>query len=87
MTKQSQCLERAKETYRFHRHKVLANEKWTIAQTAKSLKRSLGSIAEDLLIARWCKTHEKQLEQFDHTFQVLNFIRQKQKEQDTAEID
>jgi len=84
---QPKWLEKAKETYRFHRSKLLAHDKWNTSQTAKSLRRSIGSICEDLLIARWCRTHEKQLEKFKYAYEALEFIREKQKEQDLAEIE
>jgi len=79
-------IERAKETYRFHREKLLVNPKWTTVQTSKSLRRSLGSISEDLLIARWSRTHEVQLEKFKYGYQALEWIREKQKEQEREDI-
>jgi hypothetical protein len=87
MSEQPKWIEKAKETYRYHRSKLLSNDKWTVGQTAKSLRRSLGSISEDLLIARWCRTHEKQIEKFKYAYEALEFIREKQKEQDIAEIE
>ena len=73
-------LEQAKEIHRFHRSKLLLDSKWTIAYTAKALKRSLGSISESLMIAKWCKTHEPILEKFDSAKEALKFIRQRKKE-------
>ena len=87
MPEQPKWLEKARETYKFHRSKLLSNDRWTIAKTAKSLRRSLGSISEDLMIARWIRTNEKQLEKFEHAYQALEFIRDKQREQDLDEID
>ncbi len=87
MSDQPKWLEKAKDTYKFHRSKLLSHDKWTIHQTAKSLKRSYGSVCEDLLIAKWCRTNEKQLEKFEYVSKALEFIRDKQKEQDMAEID
>lgn len=80
-------IERAKETRRFHRSKLLDNPDWNTVKTAKALRRSMGSISEDLLIARWLKTHETQLEKFKHAYQALEFIREKQKEQELSEIE
>ena len=87
MSEQPKWLERAKETYKFHRSKLISHDKWSLAKTAKSLRRSLGSVSEDIMLAKWCRTHEKQLEQFEHTYQALQFIREKQAELDTVEID
>lgn len=78
---------KAKETYNYHRSKLLANDKWTTVQTAKALRRSIGGVSEDLIIARWCRTHEKELEKFKYAYEALDFIRRKQKEQEVAEID
>lgn len=87
MSKPPKFLEKAKETYAYHRSKLLSNDGWTISQTAKSLRRSLGSISEDLLIARWCRTHEKQLEKLKYAYEALEFIREKQKEQELEKIE
>jgi hypothetical protein len=86
MKKQSEWLLRAKETYRFHRYALISDDKWTLTMTAKAMKRSLGSICEDLLIAKWTKTHEKQLEKFSYAYEALEFIRKKQKEIDLVDI-
>lgn len=84
---QPKFLSRAKETYKFHRSKLLSEDGWAIADTAKSLRRSSGSISEDLIIAKWCKTHETQIEKFEHAYQALKFIREKQKEHTWSEIE
>ena len=79
-------LKKAKETASYHRDKCLSSEKkWTIMMTARALRRSFGSIAEDLLIAKWSKTHDLG-SMFEHAFEALNFIRQKQKEQNLDEV-
>ena len=89
MTDQDQpkWMEKAKETYKYHRGKLIANDKWTTVQTAKLLKRSIGSISEDLLIARWCRTHEEKLKKYSYAYEALEFIREKQKELDKNEIE
>lgn len=86
MIEQQKWLERAKDTYKFHRSKLISNDKWTISQTAKALRRGIGPVSEDLLIARWCKTHEKQLEKFKYAYEAIKYIKQKQDEQDLAEL-
>lgn len=87
MTKQPKWLLRSKETYRFHREHLLDNSKWLLSDTAKALRRSLGSVCEDIKIAKWLKTHENQLEKFEYVKDVLIWIRKKEKEMDTVEID
>ena len=87
MSEQPKYLDKARETYKFHRSKLLSDNKWTTVKTAKALRRSIGSISEDLMIARWLKTHEKQLEKMKYAYEALEFIREKQKEQDLDELD
>lgn len=79
-------LERAIETNRFHAEKRRVNSKWLIHDTARNLKRSLGSICEDLLIASWCKTHRPQLEKFDYAKDALEFIREKKEQMKLDEV-
>jgi hypothetical protein len=83
---QPKFIERAKETHRFHRSMLLANNKWNTALTAKALKRSIGSISEDLLIARWCKTHEGKLSDFDYAYEAIEWIREKEKQQELEDV-
>jgi hypothetical protein len=72
-------LTQALHTAEFHRSQKLTHKtKWTITMTAKALRRSIGSICEDLMIAKWSKTHD--LENFEFQFEALNFIRMKKKE-------
>lgn len=80
-------IERAKDTYKFHRSKLLSNDGWTLNMTSHALKRSVGSICEDLLIAKWLKTHEKELEKYKYTYEALEFIREMKSEQNLDEID
>lgn len=87
MSEQPKWLEKAKETYKYHRSKMLLDDNHNITKTAKYLRRSFGSVAEDLMIAKWLRTHEKQMEKFEHAYQVLEFIREKKKEQDLDEIE
>lgn len=87
MKTQPKFITKAKETYAYHRSKLVSEDKWTAVQTAKALRRSIGSVSEDLLIARWCRTHENQLEKLLFTYEALDFIREKQKEQKKEEID
>lgn len=87
MNKPPKWLERAKETYKFHRIHVLADDKWTLTQTAAALRRSLGGICEDIKIAQWLKTHEAQIEKFEYIYECLRWIRQREKEMKMTEID
>ena len=87
MSKQPKWLERAKQTYKYHREQILLDSSWTITHTAKALRRSFGSVCEDIKIAQWLKTHESQLEKFEFAYEALRWIRKKQKEMDLTEIE
>lgn len=78
---------RAEETRRFHLSKRKESPKWLIHDTAKALRRSLGSICEDLLIASWLKTHRTELEKFDYAKDALEFIRNKKIELELDEVE
>lgn len=80
-------LERAVETRRFHVEKKKENSKWLIHDTARALKRGLGPVCEDLLIASWLKTHRAQMERFDYVKDVLEFIREKKANMELDEVD
>ena len=80
-SKRQTWIEKAIETYKFHRSKLLIDDKWTVVGTSKLLKRSLGSVSEDLLIAKWLKTHKEKLEKFSYAYEALAYIRKKQKEE------
>lgn len=84
---QQKWLEKAKETHKFHLSKLQSHDKWRVQDTAKSLRRSLGGISEDLLIVRWLKTHEKQLERFNYGYEALEFIHKKKREQELEEVE
>lgn len=80
-------IERARETYNFHVRKKHENDHWTLRDTAKALKRGLGPISEDLLIAHWLKTHKEKLEKFDYAKEALEWIRKEEKKLDEQEIE
>jgi hypothetical protein len=87
MSLQPKFLEKAKETYKFHRAKLLSNDRWNTTLTAKALRRSIGSISEDLMIARACREYEKEIEKFKYAYQAIEFIREKNEEKDKVEIE
>lgn len=84
MPQTPEWLEDALQTAQFHRFHKLSNEKrWTLKDTAKKLRRSIGSICEDLLIAKESKIYD--LTQFEFAFEALNYIRMKKKERELEE--
>lgn len=80
-------LDRAIEIHRFHVTQLRDEPGWTIVKTARILNRSVGSVSEDLLIASWLKTHEKQLKRFDSMREALAFVRSKKREMQLGGID
>ena len=66
--------ERANETQRFHKLKVVADKNWTIKKTASILDRSYGSVAEDLLLASWMETHPR-VANFKNAYEAIKWIR------------
>jgi hypothetical protein len=83
--KEPDWLKKARETAEYHRRQRLLNgtKKWTLSQTAKTLRRSVGSISEDLLITRESKVYD--LEKFECQYEALDFIRLKKKERELEE--
>lgn len=75
------------DIHNFHVAQLRNEQSWTIEKTAKVLCRSVGSVSQDLLIASWLKTHEKQLKRFRSAKDALEFIRSKKKEMKTQELE
>ena len=73
-------IERAKDINRFHVQQLKDEQNWTIQKTANALNRSLGSVSQDLLVAQWCKTHERQLKTCASLRDALKWIKSKQRE-------
>jgi hypothetical protein len=86
MSETPKYLEKAKATYAFHRSKLVEDASWRVSDSARALRRSIGSISEDLLISRWSR-NLPQLEKLNHAYEALRMIRQKQKELDSEEIE
>jgi hypothetical protein len=87
MSEQKKWIERAKSTYNFHRNKLIQDKKWRVQDTALRLRRSIGSVSEDLLLARWLKTNEKELEKLDYANEALEFVKNKNRERKLDEIE
>lgn len=73
-------LDRAVQTHNFHVQNQKDEPQWTIEKTAKVLNRSIGSISQDLTIASWYRTHEKQLRRFSSMRDGLDWIKRKRQE-------
>lgn len=73
-------LDRAVHTHNYHVLRCREESNHTLEKTATELNRSIGSISQDLLIASWAKTHEKQLRRCDSMKDALEFIRDKKRE-------
>lgn len=73
-------IERAIEIRHFHVQCCKDDSKWTVAKTAQALNRSIGSVSQDLLIASFLKTHEKQLKRCSSMRDALAYVRSIQRE-------
>lgn len=73
-------LNRAVEVHNYHVQQCKDESGWTIEKTAHALNRSIGSVSQDLLIASWCKSHEKQLKRCNSMKDALEFIKGKKRE-------
>jgi len=79
----SKCI----DIHNFHVAQIKSEPNWTVEKTAKVLCRSVGSVSQDLLLASWLKTHEKQLKRYKNAKDALEFVRGKKKEMRTQELD
>lgn len=80
-------LDRAVQIYNYHIGLCKSEKAWTIEKTAISLNRSVGSISQNLTIASWTRTHEKQLRRFHSMRDALEYIKEKKAEMKHQEID
>lgn len=76
----SHWLDRAIQVYKFHCNQCKDEAGWTIEKSAKALNRSVGSVSQDLLLATWSRTHEKQLKRFRSMKDALAFVRSKERD-------
>lgn len=86
MTHNGHWLSRSILTYNYHAKQLKENPNWTLRATARTLKRSLGSVSEDMLLASWSKTHRPQLERFETAKEALEFVRERKRKQLEDEI-
>lgn len=75
-------IDRALEIRTFHVQQCRDDPKWTVSKTADVLNRSIGSVSQDLLIASFLKTHEKQLRRCSSMRDALAYVRSIQREMD-----
>lgn len=83
----SNWMETVIQIHQFHIHQLKDESNWTIQKTAKALNRSIGSVSQNLLVADWLKTHEKQLRRFRCMRDALVFVRLKKKEMGLTELE
>lgn len=73
-------VERVKHVAIIHASHLKENSKWTIDDTAKELNRSKGRISEDLMLARYMRTHPR-VETFRVVQDALEYCRKIKREQ------
>jgi hypothetical protein len=80
-------LDRAIQVYNYHVNLRKTERNWTIEKTATSLGRSIGSVSQDITVATWSITHEKQLRRFRSQRDAIAYIREKKLEMSNREIE
>ena len=85
-------LDKAIDTYNYHARKIKennnnGNKNWSMRDTAKTLRRSLGSISEDMKLAKWRRSHRPQLERFAYAKDAIAWVREKESDLESDEID
>jgi hypothetical protein len=75
----SKWIERVKAVEVYHKNQLRENPKWTLRNTADDLKRSIGRISEDLMLASFMKTHPK-VETFENVIDAVNYCKELKKQ-------
>lgn len=68
-------LDRAIQVHTFHTKQLKDDPSWTLEKSADALNRSIGSVCQDILLADWSRTHEKQLRRFKSMKDALEYVR------------
>jgi len=79
-------LDRAVQVHNYHVKLCKTCAEWTIAKTAADLNRSVGSVSQDISVAQWVRTHEKQLRRLRSMRDALDYIKSKKREMNGTEI-
>ena len=80
-------IDRCVDIYNFHVSQLKSEPGWTVEKTANILCRSVGSVSQDLTLASWMRTHEKQLRRFRAAKDALAFIRERKREMRIREVE
>ena len=80
-------LDRAVSIHNYHIGMCKQERNWTIEKTAQSLNRSVGSVSQDITVASWVKTHEKQLRRFHSLSDALEWVKDRKREMKLREIE
>lgn len=72
--------DRAIQVHNYHVSQCRDEPDWTLEKTAVSLNRSTGSISQDMLIATWSRSHERQIRKCRTLKDAIAFIQSKKRE-------
>ncbi len=72
--------------HNFHVEHIKLNEDWTYRDTAKELKRSVGSVSQAIKVSRWFRTHPNKIATFQDLKSCLEWIREKDMERKSEVI-
>lgn len=69
-------VDRCIAVHNFHVERLRIDSEWTMRNTANELDRSLGSVSQDIKIAKWLKTHENKIRSFRRISYALEWIKE-----------
>lgn len=72
-------IEKANQIAKYHKDKRKENPKWTLTDSSKELKISIGAVCEELLIAQWLRTHWDDMNKLDSRRDALKFIKERRR--------
>ena len=80
-------IDKAIAVHNVHVSRLKANQDWRLSDTAKLLHKSVGFTCEYVKAAQWLRSHSRQLSKFDSFKDAMDFIKEKELELITMEVD
>lgn len=87
MNEKPEWIEKAITVHNIHVTHLRVNNSWRITDTAKLLHKSVGFVSEHVKAAQWLRSHSRQLYKISTFNEAIAFIREKELEIITTEID
>lgn len=80
-------IDKAIAVHNVHVVRLKSNPQWRLSDTAKLLHKSIGFTCEYVKAAQWLRSHSRQLSKFESFKDAMDFIKEKELELITMEID